>query len=143
MDSGSTEQAFFTLGWSYHVPSYNAAGGLSDEAVDVEFELGPGSVPTGELLWDPNADDINHYAIKMKAFISTSAQGPNTGGNRGAQGLDKQLKTTLGPMHGPQPGFAGGFAPGPQEQLLLSEKEKQIRELQQRLALQQQNEAEI
>ena len=49
-------------------------------------------------------------------------------------------------MHGPpqnQPGFPGALAPSPQEQLLLSEKEKQIRELQQRLALQQQNEAEI
>lgn len=36
MDSGN-EQAFFTLGWTYHVPTYNAAGGLTDEPIDCEF----------------------------------------------------------------------------------------------------------
>jgi len=29
--------------------------------IDAEIELGPGSVPSGDLLWDPNAEDINYY----------------------------------------------------------------------------------
>lgn len=57
----SSEQCFFTLGWCCHLPSFNAAGDLSDETMEAEFELGPGSAPSGELLWDPNADDINYY----------------------------------------------------------------------------------
>ena len=51
----------FTLAWTYHVPTINQVGGLSDEVIETEFELGPGSVPTGDLLWDPNADDMNYY----------------------------------------------------------------------------------
>jgi hypothetical protein len=55
------EQVYFTLGWFCHLPSFNAAGELSDETIEEEFLLGPGQAPSGELLWDPNADDINYY----------------------------------------------------------------------------------
>lgn len=60
-DSSANESAFFTLGWTFHVPTYNPAGELVDETFESEVELGPGTVPSGELLWDPNADDINYY----------------------------------------------------------------------------------
>ena len=71
------EQLYFTLGWCSYLPTFNAAGELCDESVDADFELGPGKAPTGDLLWDPNADDINYYQIKMKAHISTSSNAPN------------------------------------------------------------------
>ena len=51
------EQVFFTLGFTTHLPAFNAAGDLSDENIDAKFILGPGQAPNGELLWDPNADD--------------------------------------------------------------------------------------
>jgi len=44
--------------------------------VEEDFELGPGKSPFGDLLWDPNTDDMNYYQIKMKAFVSTNSQAP-------------------------------------------------------------------
>ena len=76
MDSGRNEQVFFTLGWSCHLPTFNAAGELSDELIDVKFKLGPGSTPTGDLLWDPNSEETSFYQVRMRAFISVSASPP-------------------------------------------------------------------
>ncbi len=56
-----TEKVFFTLGFTTHLPAFNAAGDLSDEYIDAKFILGPGQAPNGELLWDPNADDKQFY----------------------------------------------------------------------------------
>lgn len=55
------EQLYFTLGWHCHLPAFNAANELCDEAIDAKFTLGPGSTPNGDLLWDPNADDSNYF----------------------------------------------------------------------------------
>jgi len=96
----ANESAYFTLGWTFHVPTYNAAGGLADETMECDVELGPGSVPTGELLWDPNADDINHYNIKMKALISTSSVAPQS--SLDSPTNKKRLTTNLPAMHGNQ-----------------------------------------
>ena len=70
------EQVFFTLGWSLHLPEFNPAGDLCDGMIDAKFTLGPGASPTGDLLWDPNADDTNFYQVRMRSFISTSANPP-------------------------------------------------------------------
>ncbi|CDW71325.1 UNKNOWN [Stylonychia lemnae] len=68
---------YFTIGWTYHVPTFNNAGGLQDETIEADVELGPGCVPSGELLWDPNAEDINYYQIKLKAVVSANSIAPN------------------------------------------------------------------
>jgi len=55
------EQIFFTLAWTLYLPAFNAAGDLSDELIDTTFTMGPGTTPSGDLLWDPNAEDTNFY----------------------------------------------------------------------------------
>lgn len=54
----------------------------------MKFTLGPGSTPNGDLLWDPNADDTQFYQVRMKAFISTSAN-PPIGTATGYEGMMK------------------------------------------------------
>jgi hypothetical protein len=49
------EQMFFTLGWTIHLPDFNAAGELADTPIETNFTMGPGISPQGELLWDPNS----------------------------------------------------------------------------------------
>lgn len=70
------KELFLNIGWTYHVPSLNAMSKLQNEQLEYELELGPGKVPTGDLLWDPNNDDINHYEIKLRAFISVDPVAP-------------------------------------------------------------------
>lgn len=36
------KDVYFTLGWTYHVPTLNQVGGMTDETIDCDFELGPG-----------------------------------------------------------------------------------------------------
>jgi hypothetical protein len=55
------ETLFFTLGYTLHLPEFNAAGELCDGDIDATFTMGPDVTPSGELIWDPNADDTNHY----------------------------------------------------------------------------------
>ena len=55
------EQVYFNIGWTLHLPAFNAANELSDEMVDCKFILGPGQTPNGDLIWDPNADDTHFY----------------------------------------------------------------------------------
>lgn len=75
-EGNASEQIFFTLAWTLHLPAYNAAGELADELIDTTFTMGPGSTPTGDLLWDANAEDTNFYQLRMKAFVSISATPP-------------------------------------------------------------------
>jgi hypothetical protein len=77
------EQVFFTLGWTCHLPAFNAAGDLSDEMLEATFTMGPGSTPQGDLLWDPNKEDTHFYQLKMKAFISANASPPPMIGMQG------------------------------------------------------------
>ena len=39
------EQMFFTLGWTMHLPDFNAAGELADTPIETNFTLGPGISP--------------------------------------------------------------------------------------------------
>ena len=54
---------------------------MTDETVEADFELGPGQVPTGDLLWDPSADDMTNYQVRLRAVISTNPQAPQDSGD--------------------------------------------------------------
>ena len=67
---------FFTIGWTLHLPAFNAAGELSNEQLETNFTMGPGTTPNGDLLWDANAEDTKYYQVKLQAFISVNSASP-------------------------------------------------------------------
>jgi len=130
------EQVFFTLGFTAHLPAFNAAGDLADESLDVKFILGPGQAPNGELLWDPNADDKQFYQVRMRAYISSSAAPPMD-----YQGFPVDKPRTAVPIQAaarplmpaaPISSFASA-KPDPKTTEALVMKDKQIKELEQRM----------
>jgi len=70
------DEVTFTLGWHVHLPKMNEAGEPVEENITAQFEMGPGQAPTGELLWSPNADDMNYYTIGLRAYVSQSSRAP-------------------------------------------------------------------
>jgi len=78
MNNKQSDNMNFTLGWACYLPNLNSMNEICNEQVELDVILGPGKGPTGELLWDPNVDDMNHYKLKLRAYISNSSQAPHS-----------------------------------------------------------------
>ena len=87
------EQMFFTIGWTLHLPAFNAAGELSNEQLETNFTMGPGTTPNGDLLWDANAEDTKYYQVKIKAWISVNSSPPPANAASGP-GMGEFFKAT-------------------------------------------------
>ena len=72
-----SEKVFFTLGWTLHLPDINMAGELKEELKFTKVTLGPGSTPSGDLLWNPNSDDHKVYEVLVSAYMSTDSAPPH------------------------------------------------------------------
>jgi hypothetical protein len=84
---------FFTIGWTLHLPAFNGAGELSNEQVEMNFTMGPGTTPNGDLLWDANAEDTKYYQVKLQAFISVNSASPPANATSGP-GMGEFFKAT-------------------------------------------------
>eukprot|EP00347_Sterkiella_histriomuscorum_P000155 403376962 len=142
------KDVYFTIGWTYHVPTLNQIGMMTDETVEADFELGPGQVPTGDLLWDPSADDMTNYQVRLRAVISTNPQAPQDSGdsrlnlkNQTGYGAGYHQAPAPYPnqrqLNNTNPYQQKNQALSPMEQEAMRQKEYEIQQLQDRIKYQE------
>lgn len=62
------------IAYNLHMPAYTISSELKEQEIDLEFVMGPGQSPNGEILW--NQQDGENHSVKMKAYISSQQTAP-------------------------------------------------------------------
>ena len=74
-NSGGTTLAFFTLGWTIHMPEFNMGGELKEDNLNIDFTMGPGTSVLGDFLWNADNEDVGDlYQVTMTGLLTGKSQ---------------------------------------------------------------------